>query len=406
MKILLVTPMPPRPQAPGAIPLVLYAELTGLMAKHELSLATVAGLEPGEDVAIAELEKLQIPVHVAWRKKLPGLQNWRRRWRMAGAWLSGRFSWRTIWFWEPGLQTILDELLAKNRYDLVIVEDNAMGIYTFRTPVPTLFTEHEVRRPRPIDWKALRFRNIRGWTFGELDWMRWRSYQEMTWKKFDRIQTFSGRDADAIRSLVPEVAARVRVNPFGIALPQAVDLSGQDDRTILFVGNFTHPPNVDAALWLDETIMPLLRDLHPGVSLLLIGIYPPKKVLEIAGEDIHVLGPVEEIDPYLEQAAVVVAPLRIGGGMRMKVLHSLAIGKAVVTTSRGADGLAVAGVKPPLVTADNAKDFACAVAGLLSDRQRRIDLGVQARKFAETYYSAQAYARRIEAIYEDMKRER
>jgi glycosyltransferase involved in cell wall biosynthesis len=141
------------------------------------------------------------------------------------------------------------------------------------------------------------------------------------------------------------------------------------------------------------------------VSLLLIGIYPPKEVLETAAEDIHVLGPVEDIGPYLEQAAVVVAPLRIGGGMRMKVLHSLAIGKAVVTTGRGADGLAVAGVKPPLVIGDTAQDFAGAVAGLLSDRGRRIELGAQARKFAETYYSAQAYARRIEAIYTEMTEE-
>ncbi len=406
MNILLVTPMPPRSQAPGAIPLVLYAELTGLMECHQGSLATVAGLEPGEEDAIEQLKKLNIPVHVAWRKKLSGLQNWRRRWRMASAWLSGKYPWRTIWFWEPELQTILDDLLSKEQYDLIIVEDNAMGIYTYRTIMPTLFTEHEVRRPRPINWKTLQLKNILGWAFGELDWMRWQSYQAMTWEKFDRIQTFSNRDADSIRSLLPELARRVRVNPFGVALPPPAELTKQDDKTILFVGNFTHPPNVDAALWLDAEIMPLLRDLCPGITLLLIGIYPPKSVLNTARDDIHVLGPVEDIFPYLEQAAVVVAPLRIGGGMRMKVLHALAIGKAVVTTPRGADGLLVGEVQPPVIIADNAKEFAQAVAGLLSCREKRLELGVQAREYAQTHFSAQAYAQRIDAIYREMKKER
>jgi glycosyltransferase involved in cell wall biosynthesis len=301
------------------------------------------------------------------------------------------------------LQNVLDELLANHNYDLILVEDNAMGIYQYRTSVPILYTEHEVRRPRSINWAGLREKRVLQWAFDELDWMRWRRYQTNTWKKFDRIQVFSDRDADAIRSLQPDLSPRIRVNPFGVVIPVAVDLNQQDDKTILFVGNFTHPPNVDAALWLAREIMPRLRTLSPGVSLTLVGISPSQEVLALAQNDVQVTGPVDEIEPFLARAAVVVAPIRTGGGMRMKVLHSMAMGKAVVTTSRGAAGLNVNGTLPSIMVADETEVFARAVADLLADREKRIALGSQARSFVEAHFSPRAYARRIEAIYNEMK---
>jgi len=87
----------------------------------------------------------------------------------------------------------------------------------------------------------------------------------------------------------------------------------------------------------------------------------------------------------------------------MKVLHSMAMGKAVVTTRRGADGVTISGIRTPIVIADETEPFARAVADLLADREKRIELGLQARGFVESHFSAQAYARRIEDIYADIK---
>jgi glycosyltransferase involved in cell wall biosynthesis len=89
--------------------------------------------------------------------------------------------------------------------------------------------------------------------------------------------------------------------------------------------------------------------------------------------------------------------------MRMKVLHAMAMGKAVVTTPRGTDGFAMNGSQPPLVTAEDAKTFAKAIAELLSDREKRIDLGIRAREFVQANFSPQAYARRIEENYAELK---
>ncbi len=403
MKILLVAPMPPQPQAPGAIPLVLYAELIGLMARHDVTLVTVAGPDRSEWAALDRLQAMGVDVQAVRRSEPTGLAHWRRRWRWASTWLRGKIPWRTIWFWEPEVQLILKRLLAERSFELVIVEDNAMGIYPYDSPAPVIFTEHEVRRPRPIKWRAGPASNWLRWAFGEADWQRWRNYQPDVWRRFDRIQVFTRRDAQAVMALAPDLAERVRVTPFGIDLPAPLDADMEESGHVLFVGNFTHPPNVDAALWLGSSIMPALRKCYPGVSLTLVGIYPPGSVQALACADILVTGAVPEIEPYFARAAVVIAPLRTGGGMRMKVLQAMALGKAIVTTPRGADGLMIGDQPPPLVIAEGDEAIVEATASLLASRPTRRSLGIQAHAFVAEYFSAQAYARRIEANYAELQ---
>jgi hypothetical protein len=106
------------------------------------------------------------------------------------------------------------------------------------------------------------------WAFGEADWQRWRKYQLSVWRRSDRIQVFTPRDAEAVAALAPDLAERVRVNPFGVELPAPLDDRLEEPGHVLFVGNFTHPPNVDAALWLGTEIMPALRTCYPGVRLI------------------------------------------------------------------------------------------------------------------------------------------
>ena len=401
LRILLVTPMPPQAQAPGAIPLVLYAQLSGLREHHEVSLVTVAGQEPGERQAVQDLKRDGLDVHAVVREEPYGWRRWQRRWRMGHAWLTRRLPWRTVWFWEPEVQSILERLFETRAFDLAIVEDNAMGIYDYSTDTPLLFTEHEVRRPRSVDYRFWKQHSLPAWALGEVDWRRWPGYQRHTWQKFDHIQVFSHRDAQAVRQLAPDLGKPVSVNPFGIVLPAPARPENEQPHQVLFVGNFTHAPNVDAALWLGRAIMPRLTAFHPGVHLNLVGIYPPDEVRALESETVHVTGPVRDIRPYMEVAAVVLAPVRIGGGMRMKVLQALAMGKAVVTTTRGAEGLE-AEAEPPLKVADDAEGFACAAAALLEDEQARRALGAQGRAFAARHFSPQAYTERIEATYAAM----
>ena len=399
MKILLVAPMPPSPTAALAVPRVLHAQLVGLGERHDVSLAVVAGPEEPELHAVEELRAAGVDLHAVCRYEPRGFaERWRRRRRLADCWLRRGWPWRTGWYHDPRLQATVDRLLRERRFDVISVEDNAAAVYRFGNSVPAVFTEHEVRRPRPL---RLPGGPPRAWPRGalaELDWRRWPGYHRDTWPRFDLVQVFTGRDAEAVGKIAPSVADRVVVNPFGLVLPDALSASPESSRELVFVGNFTHPPNVDAALWLGNEIMPVLRARGVGARLTVVGPAAPSSVRALADGDVRVTGRVPDVLPYLEAAAVVVAPLRIGGGQRMKVLEALALGRAVVTTSRGADGLEQRGA-PPLVLADTADAFAREIATLLDSPSRRDALAARARAFAVQHHSPRAYAERLEETF-------
>jgi polysaccharide biosynthesis protein PslH len=385
--------MPPRPEAPGAIPIVLHAELTGLQALHDVTLVTCVGDESGEPEAADELRRAGVDIHVVDRRQPHGAARWSRRLRLAGAWLEGSRPWRTVWFAAPQVQAVLDRLGRERRFDIVAVEDNSMGGYRLPPSVPSVLTEHEVH-------PALATRRD-GLGFAARDARRWARYQPSVWRRFDAVQVFTGGDAEAVARVAPDVATRVHVNPFGVELPDACDPARERAGHVLFVGNFTHPPNVDAALWLAREIVPRLRQRVADAHLVLVGPAAPDTVTSLAGADVTVVGEVPELRSYLEAAAVVVAPVRTGGGMRMKVLHALAAGKAVVTTTLGAAGLLV-GREPALVVADETEAVATAVADLLADPVRRHTLGAEGRALVAEHHSPGAYARRLTAVYDEV----
>jgi glycosyltransferase involved in cell wall biosynthesis len=402
MKILIVAPMPPQPAGGGAIPVLLDAQVAGLRERNEVTLVSAVGEEPGEAEAAQRLRDSGLDAHFADRRR-PGAarRRWRRRGRMASAWAFGD-PWRAVWFADPGIQAILDRLERSHDFDVAVVEDSAMSGYRLPVGVPSLLTEHEVLRPRPVEWDPGSANEWPGWAFGELDWRKRPRFQRKAWQRFDRVLAFGRRDAAAIAELAPEVAARVRVSPFGLALPPAADPGREQPGSLLFVGNFTHQPNRDAALWLAREIMPALLSRRPEARLRIVGSSAPPEILALAGGVVEVVADAPSVEPYTEAAAVVVAPVRVGGGMRMKVLQALAAGKATVTTSRGSEGFDCFAESPPLALADEAEGFADAIATLLDEPAQRLDLGARARSFAEAHYSPGAWAKRLEALYQEV----
>jgi glycosyltransferase involved in cell wall biosynthesis len=402
--VLLVLPMLPQADGGGAIPKLLDAELSGLRDRCELTVVTTLGEEAGEAEAAAALASSGLDAHIVDRRRSPSARRRRRvRLRMAARWARGRWPWRTVWFAPPEVQATIDRLAAAGSFDVVAIEDSAMSVFRFPAGVPTVFTEHEAFRAPLEPWRAAALsewpmRLLRG-----LDWRRWDRFARQAWERFDLVQVFSEGDAKTIAELSPAVAPRVRVNPFGIVLPPPLDPGLEQAGTMLFVGNFTHPPNRDAAIWLARTIMPEVLRRNPEARLRIVGTAPPPEVLELAGPAVEVVGDAPSVEPHLASAAVVIAPVRTGGGMRMKVLEALARGKAVVTTRRGAEGFLGFDSEPPFVVADEEAEMAAAIAELLADPQRSRELGRRARELAERHYSPAAWAARLVAIYEEAR---
>lgn len=396
MKVLLCTPVPPDREAPGAIPALLFALLVGLSQRNEVIVATPAGPDPAEMRAVERLRTHGWTVHAVPRHAGP---RWSRRVRMAGAWLRGR-PWRAVWFHEPAMQSVLHRLIATMPFDLVAVEDDAMATYTLEPGTPAVLTEHEVLRPRSTESADGAPERPPAHFLRERDRRLAHRYQPRAWRRFNLIHVFTDEDAQAARAVAPDIADRFVVAPFGVHIPPAAAATGGDEHSIGFAGNYTHPPNVDAALWLARDILPLVRRHLPAARLVLAGAHAPARLRSLVGPHtgIRLAGVVEDAAAFARSVAVVAAPVRAGGGMRMKVLHAMASGSPVVTTRRGIEGLTVGGA-PPVVVADDAGAIADGITRLLRNRDMRIQLGDRARVYAAAHYGPSAYAGRMEAIY-------
>jgi glycosyltransferase involved in cell wall biosynthesis len=405
VKILIVAPVLPGVHGPGAMPMLLHAQLEALAARHQVTLVSGVGDEPWEEAAAAELLQSATEVHLADRRRpLEPRRRLRRRMRLAGRWVGGGTPWLTLWWATPSMQAVLDRLTASRSFDVVAVEDSSMALLRLPPGVPTVLTEHEADRAAPPGWGSPGRDPLPGWALQRLDWRRWSVYRIRAWRSHDLVQVFTEHDARVVAELAPELAPRVRVNPFGLVLPPAADPRRESPGCVMFVGNFTHPPNRDAAAWLVGEIMPRVRETVPTARLRLVGSAPPREVADLVGPGVELIADPPEVDPWLQTAAVCVAPVRLGGGMRMKVLCALASGKAVVATTRGADGYVRRGGELPLVLADDGDAFAAAVVELLVDERRRDRLRRRARAFAEQFHSPAAWGERLEAIYEEARR--
>lgn len=190
---------------------------------------------------------------------------------------------------------------------------------------------------------------------------------------YDTVSVVSDQDARRLGSLNDgKPGPEVLVCPNGWDPSPPIPMG--DEPVVAFVGLMGWAPNADAASWLVGEVWPLVRAAHPGARLLLVGRDPTPSVRSLAAEDITVTGSVPEIRPHLARARVAVAPLRAGGGSRLKILEALDAGRPVVATAVGAEGLERFATHGLLIT-DKATTFAATLVQLLEDRDRAETLG-------------------------------
>jgi glycosyltransferase involved in cell wall biosynthesis len=155
--------------------------------------------------------------------------------------------------------------------------------------------------------------------------------------------------------------------------------------SLVFTGLMRYRPNHDAVKYFVREVLPLIRRVRPGVRLTVVGGDPPPELSRLAGPDVEITGGVPDVRPYVARAAAVVVPLRMGGGTRLKVLEALAMGKAVVSTGIGCEGLlAEDGVH--LLTADDPQSLAERTLLVLSTPSLAGDLGRRGRLLVEENY--------------------
>jgi glycosyltransferase involved in cell wall biosynthesis len=211
------------------------------------------------------------------------------------------------------------------------------------------------------------------------------------------VVVFTEADQAAIERLKPD--ARIVRIPLGTDIPdEPLDPTGSLPPSLLFVGNFQHPPNVAAALRLVRSIFPKVQARYPDLHLYLVGEQPPAELGSTATQTTHITGRVPDPTPYLDRAAVFVVPVQSGGGMRVKVLEALAAGKAIVATPRAVEGLSVVH-GDQLYLAETDDGFVRAIVELLDAPERRRRLASRARAWACAHLGWDASVAEYEALY-------
>ncbi len=178
------------------------------------------------------------------------------------------------------------------------------------------------------------------------------------------------------------------------------------ENSMLWIGHMDVHTNRDAVLYFWHDIYSRIRKRCPNVSMTFVGTSPPKEIAHAAETDgqIIVTGFVEDIRPYVQDAAVVVVPIRIGSGTRLKILDAMAMGKAIISTSVGCEGLNVTDGENILI-ADYPEEFANRTIGLLENKDRREKLEQNGRKLAMTY-DWKPIQKIQEAVYQDVMKRR
>jgi sugar transferase (PEP-CTERM/EpsH1 system associated) len=217
----------------------------------------------------------------------------------------------------------------------------------------------------------------------------------------DAVLCVSDEDAAALRAIAPGITPTVIPNGIDGADYDGVSSSGaavQPPR-LVFTGKMDYRPNVDAALWFASEILPRVRAAQPAVEFHIVGQQPAPAVRRLDGRPgVVVTGAVPDTRPHIAGAAVYVAPLRMGGGTRFKLLEAFALARPVVSTPLGAEGFPVASERE-LLLAEDAPAFAAAVLRALSDPQLAARLGAAGRRFAREHYDWSAIMPRLHAVY-------
>lgn len=210
--------------------------------------------------------------------------------------------------------------------------------------------------------------------------------------------TVSDADAAELRSICP--GAVTEVIPNGVDTRYFTPRRGEETQTLVFTGGMNMFANRDGVDWFLESVWPAIKSRVPGVRFVAIGQRPSERLQEAAARDSAVEAPgfVQDVRPAVARAAVYIVPLRVGGGTRLKVLDAMAQGKAIVSTTLGAEGI---DVRPGehLVLADDAHAFADRVVELMQRPDERLRLGDAARAQAEAKYSWSILGERMAGVY-------
>jgi sugar transferase (PEP-CTERM/EpsH1 system associated) len=288
---------------------------------------------------------------------------------------------------RPEVRQRLQALLKQETYDIILCDFMvAAGVIPWDWPKPKVLFTHNVEA---IIWRR-HYEVATNPIWKAISWWEWRKMEaaERRYLRLaDWVLTVSETDREAFAPFLD--LGKLTVIPTGVDVDYFQPMPVEETaNSLVFIGSMDWLPNEDAILYFVDSILPLIKQQCPDVSLEVVGRNPSRKLQALAGTEKSILltGRVEDIRPFVARGSACIVPLRIGGGTRLKIFEAMAMNKAVISTSVGAEGLAVRSGENILL-ADTPKDFAESVVSVLRDPNQRQRLGSAARALVQENYS-------------------
>jgi glycosyltransferase involved in cell wall biosynthesis len=304
----------------------------------------------------------------------------------------------------PALQRTLDRILRSKRFDVVNLEFSYMGRYHLRQAPPGEKLPALVVDSHEIAYDLARQFAEASESFGRrlyasANWRKLRREELDIYRQADGVCLCSTADEQRLLDQIPEAHTAVIPNAADIDYyqPRPEDPS-PDGRTVVYFGLLSTVPNVDAVIHFVQNIWPPIAEAHPDARCKIIGGGPPPALLALAGPRVELTGFVSDLRPHLAAAAAVVVPLRLGGGTRLKIVEAMAMGKAMVSTTLGAEGIEAVPERDILIE-DEPSAFADAVNRLLAEPNLAARIGKSARLLVVERYAWSNAAQMLDGFY-------
>ena len=312
-------------------------------------------------------------------------------------------SWR---LWSPQFKARLIARLEMVRFDIVHIEGIEMAPYLatvrkFAPQAKIIYDDHNA------EW-VLQYRNF---NTDSKNWRRWgaaaysfiqtqrlKRYERWVCRQADQVVVCSEADRQAIQQLDP--ALPITVVPNGVDLTRYSHYSGETiPFDLVFTGKMDYRPNIDAMLWFCQEVLPRVLLQRPQTTLGIVGQRPHARLAPLRKNPaVAITGQVDDILPYIAGAKIYIAPFRVGGGTRLKLLEAMAMRKAIVATTLGAEGYPVTPGQEMVIT-DEPAGMAAVIVQLLHDELARSQLGEKAYQFVQAHYRWEHLIPGLEALY-------
>jgi sugar transferase (PEP-CTERM/EpsH1 system associated) len=363
-----------------------YHLLKHLTARHRVFLGTFVD-DPDDEVHVDKLRSMCAGVHVAVlhprRARLDSLAG-----LLHGEALTLRY------YRDAGLQRWVEQTVQRERIDAVVVFSSSMAQYADKLGLPMLvdfvdvdsakWTQYADQHRWPMSWLYRR------------EGQQLLAYERAIASRSERAFFVTEKETALFRSLAPECTDQVEAVSNGVDAdyfapdPTRVSPFAAGELPIVFTGAMDYWPNIDAVTWFAQDMLPRLRKQWPAVRFHIVGRSPSAALRALAGDAVAVSGTVPDVRPYLQHAAVVVAPLRLARGIQNKILEAMAMGRPVVATSECAEAIgATAGTE--LQWAADADAFVREIDALLRSPARAVAIGHAGRQRVLRDYSWSAH---------------